>query len=118
MFTSHNGYQLIPSKENEGTSSTSIYGHNKLVPSLICTVILIIIIFTFALQSSNQLLLAELDFNEAITPFSVIDPTTINVVEIKRGYLSKPSSIFGGLRDKNVPLPTNSWCENFLIGSG
>lgn len=51
-------------------------------------------------------------------PFSIVDPTTIGVIGIERPSISLPGKAFGNLVDKDIPLPTNTWFENFMLGPG
>ena len=60
----------------------------------------------------------ENDFHEATTPFSTADPTSMAMWRIDRTPDSKPGEIFGDLRENTIPLPTNSWCQNFFLGYG
>ena len=52
-------------------------------------------------------------------PFSIISPFDLGVVGIDRPQSTRPGPIFAKLKDanKNLPLPTNSWLENFFLGT-
>lgn len=50
-------------------------------------------------------------------PLSTVDPESLGFIAIDRPKVSMPGPIFGDLLLKNVPLPTNSWCENFFLGN-
>ena len=50
-------------------------------------------------------------------PLSILDPETLGFLAIDRPPISMPGLIFGELLEKNVALPTNSWCENLFLGS-
>lgn len=50
-------------------------------------------------------------------PLSMVNPETIGFIAIDRPKVSMPGPIFGDLLLKNIPLPTNSWCENFFLGN-
>jgi hypothetical protein len=52
-----------------------------------------------------------------IDPISTMDPRGLKLLEAIRPPKSKPPATFGKLRNENVPLPTNSWCENLLLGN-
>jgi hypothetical protein len=49
-------------------------------------------------------------------PLSLVDPESLGFIAIDRPEVSMPGAIFGDLLLANVPLPTNSWCENFFLG--
>ena len=49
-------------------------------------------------------------------PLSTVNPEYLGFIAIDRPKVSMPGPIFGNLLLKNVPLPTNSWCENFFLG--
>jgi hypothetical protein len=51
-------------------------------------------------------------------PFSTEDPRKFGFLDGERSEDSKPGHILSIVRDEYNALPTNSWCENFLIGSG
>lgn len=46
-------------------------------------------------------------------PFSTIDPRSLNFSGVVRPD-NTPGPAFGSLRDKNLPLPTNSWSQNLM----
>lgn len=46
-------------------------------------------------------------------PFSVVDPRKLGFPGVTRPG-STPGSAFGSLRNKNLPLPTNSWSQNLM----
>jgi endo-1,3(4)-beta-glucanase len=53
------------------------------------------------------------------TPFATVDPRDLGLLQANRPQSSKPGRIFDNFRKsdtKQVPLPTNSWCENFFLG--
>lgn len=50
-------------------------------------------------------------------PLSILDPESLGFLAIDRPPISMPGLIFGELLEKNVALPTNSWCENLFLGS-
>jgi endoglucanase Acf2 len=49
-------------------------------------------------------------------PLSILDPEDLGIIAIDRPAISMPGLIFGELLEKDVPLPTNSWCENLFLG--
>lgn len=49
-------------------------------------------------------------------PLSLVDPESLGFIAIDRPEVSMPGAIFGDLLLAHVPLPTNSWCENFFLG--
>jgi hypothetical protein len=50
-------------------------------------------------------------------PLSILNPESLGFLAIDRPPISMPGLIFGELLEKNVALPTNSWCENLFLGS-
>eukprot|EP01038_Epipyxis_sp_PR26KG_P009986 gene9986-13436_t len=50
-------------------------------------------------------------------PFSVVNPSTLGIVVTERPQSSRPGAVFGDLLKAHIPLPTNSWYENLLLGS-
>jgi hypothetical protein len=51
------------------------------------------------------------------SPLSIEDPVHLGIIQVDRPYDSRPSKAFGELLDKGIPLPTNTWYENFVLGS-
>ena len=51
-------------------------------------------------------------------PFSTVDPHDLGFTYIDRPEISKPGEVLRNLRSSGIPLPTNTWCENFLLGEG
>jgi len=50
-------------------------------------------------------------------PFSVLNPNDLGFNDANRPKQSQPGPIFETIiKDNYVPLPTNSWCENFFLG--
>lgn len=52
-------------------------------------------------------------------PFSVVNPIDLGVLAVDRPLGSKPGAIFShfvGYEKPDVPLPTNAWYENLLLG--
>jgi hypothetical protein len=49
-------------------------------------------------------------------PYSTADPESLGFMSVHRRDSSMPGPIFGALIDKDVPLPTNSWCESLFLG--
>lgn len=50
-------------------------------------------------------------------PFSTTDPVNLGFAAMERPASSKPGPIFGELLNRSIPLPTNCWYQNFLLGS-
>ena len=50
-------------------------------------------------------------------PLSILNPESLGFLAIDRPPISMPGLIFGELLEKNVALPTNSWCENLFLGT-
>jgi len=49
-------------------------------------------------------------------PFSTVSPMSLGVRNVDRPQQSSPGPIFKNLVNRQIPLPTNSWCENFFLG--
>lgn len=50
------------------------------------------------------------------SPFSTVSPLALGVLGVSRPATSSPGAIFKNLASRGIPLPTNSWCENFFLG--
>ena len=57
------------------------------------------------------------DSNETY-PYSTLDPRELGLSLALRPANSLPGTVFGVLQGANIPLPTNTWCENLLLGFG
>jgi hypothetical protein len=106
--------------------------HERLKNQKITFLVILSLLFTLVLyclfvspldiHSSHPSIDDDLPFLHAAwsskaAPFSTVDPQSLNVTGIGRPSISMPSSIFNGLLKPGIPLPTNSWYENFLIGT-
>jgi len=49
-------------------------------------------------------------------PFSTVSPASLGMIVVDRPSSSSPGPIFKNLVSRGIPLPTNSWCENFFLG--
>lgn len=49
-------------------------------------------------------------------PFSSVDPASLGFLPLNRPPQSAPGVAFVELMNLSIPLPTNSWYENFLLG--
>lgn len=65
----------------------------------------------------NSAIFPGKDYTRPNSPFSYLDPNKL-ILETDRTVDSKPGKIWGDLRFKNVPLPTNSWCMGLFLGNG
>lgn len=63
------------------------------------------------LQNRNSYLSSD------FPPFSVEDPKSFGISYTSRSAASMPGEIFGSLLTRNVPIPTNMWCENLFFGA-
>lgn len=50
------------------------------------------------------------------SPFSIVSPVSLGFIAVDRPAISSPGPIFKNLVSRQIPLPTNSWCENFFLG--
>lgn len=73
-----------------------------------------IFLFSIAFITSTNLGAA---WASKAAPFSIIDPQSIGFRYIDRPESSRPGDIFKNVMDLKMALPTNSWCENFFLGS-
>ena len=70
-------------------------------------------------QPSNQLDgMGFEDSSVLLKPFSYSDPTEHSFYPIDRAWDSMPGEILSNVGAQHKTLPTNAWCENFLLGSG
>jgi hypothetical protein len=82
------------------------------ISGMLTSLALMLIALTIRLQYYGAAWNADAD------PFSVMDPHDLGFTYVDRPEISKPGEVFRNLRSSGAPLPTNSWCENFLLGSG
>jgi hypothetical protein len=86
------------------------------------TVFVILFLATLTTYASNKPTIAPYPkegaaWSAIAQPLSFVDPETLGFIAIDRPEVSMPGPIFGELLLANVPLPTNSWCENLFLGS-
>ena len=74
-----------------------------------------VVSYTIYIKSASGLL--PIQPVATIVPFSFADPRSLGFEQIDRPEFSRPGEIFGELRNLQMPLPTNSWCENLFLGS-
>jgi hypothetical protein len=122
-FKRYEGYQSIPSDlpiyVNEKYTQYNSISIKRVVVALISLVILSVSFFWLSTFHNSDITLASVgDFEEATTPWSTIDPRQLNIRAIERTESSKPGSVFGVWQNNDIPIPTNSWCENFFLGGG
>jgi hypothetical protein len=73
-------------------------------------------IFTLYKASGRSQPFLNAAWSSRAAPFSTVDPVSLGFIAMDRPDISKPGPIFGDLLDRKLPLPTNSWYENFLLG--
>jgi endoglucanase Acf2 len=57
-------------------------------------------------------------FSDATKPYSIVDPVSLGFLSADRPQETRPGPIFSNLvNDSWVPLPTNAWCQNLLLGT-
>ena len=84
--------------------------------SFLC-ISIILCILTLYHQKQNQLDKLGNIWISIDKPFSVVNPNDLGFIDANRPKQSQPGQIFGTLPGENyIPLPTNSWCENFFLG--
>eukprot|EP01035_Chromulina_nebulosa_P020063 gene20063-26049_t len=52
------------------------------------------------------------------TPLSIKSPVDLKFNSVERPYDSKPGDILSQVKDEYSTLPTNTWCENLMLGHG
>ena len=108
-----NGYETIESKK--------LFRSRAFINASIA-VLIILLLATLLTYTSQRPTIAPYPkegaaWSAIAQPLSLIDPETLGFIAIDRPEISMPGPIFGDLLLKNVPLPTNSWCENFFLGN-
>ena len=74
----------------------------------------------FALAILGSIEVAELEgsaWSAIALPYSTVSPVSLGFTAVDRPQISSPGPIFKNLVNRNIPLPTNSWCENFFLGT-
>lgn len=66
-------------------------------------------------QSKNDL--EESAWSSIAIPYSTVSPASLGFVVVDRPQSSSPGPAFRNLINRQIPLPTNSWCENFFLGN-
>jgi len=81
-----------------------------------------VLILTVIISSYSLVSFSHSDVNERAAwssvcePYSVGDPRSIGFLDIGRPDSSMPGPILERLYDNSRPLPTNSWCQNLILG--
>lgn len=121
MFQSHS-YQPIPDsdEDNNIAANKRSYGWRSFLSVFVILCLLVSTLYKlFSVWNIHvKDFDSETNFYEATIPFSTLSPVNLGVIQIERTESSKPSEVFGELRSTKLPLPTNSWCENFFLGQG
>lgn len=127
LWGKYKGYQSISTDEDCDVERVTPEFANSKKPSLVekfCkgrTPIMILLfamslVILIGIQSSQQPLPTfKAAWSSRAAPFSVADPTTLGFTAYDRPF-AKPGPIFGKLLSAEIPLPTNSWYENFFLG--
>jgi len=104
--------------------NTSLLGH-PLVTAIITdkrklsAVGLSVSFLFFALMMMSTKRLEDMEggaWSSIAVPFSIVSPMALGVISVDRPLISSPGPIFKNLVSRQIPLPTNSWCENFFLG--
>lgn len=78
--------------------------------------VLFLSLLSIYIASDRSTSFLQAAWSSRAAPFSTVDPASLGFIPMDRPDISKPGPIFGDLLDRNLPLPTNSWYENFLLG--
>lgn len=117
---------LLPKPESSSTISTPAEhvlskttwknGILMFIGSVMVFTILTVVTTTSSSTTSSRLAAA---WSSKALPFSRVDPADIGIQYVERPDISKPGAAFVELMNHSVPipLPTNSWYENFLIAA-
>ncbi len=79
-------------------------------------IVMCAVAYYLASEISTSKPILEAAWSSRASPFSTIDPDSLGFIPMDRPDISKPGPIFGDLLNRKVPLPTNSWYENLLLG--
>lgn len=110
----------------EFESQSILFGKNnttvkRIAGSLLALVTVLISLSLLSRQNNDPILDAA--WSSKALPFSTVDPASLNVIVVDRPFSSKPGPVFGELLERGpddellIPLPTNNWYENLLLGS-
>lgn len=111
----------VANKETERSSDWTMQKLSKLILlSAICAILCIALVFGLSAGVRNSLRRHSMlgaAWSSRAAPFSTVDPATLGIQYIERPKFSQPGKAFNGLVNRSIPLPTNAWYEDFLIGS-
>jgi hypothetical protein len=103
----------LPVRSNESTTSCSTAVFRA--ASIITIIIFADVLLLFYVSIYPHIAPSPI-MESAVQPFSIVDPESLGFLAINRPNASMPGRIFDQLSEKHIPLPTNSWCENFFLG--
>jgi len=94
--------------------------HPIVLTSLILfSLIILVVLFFNSTDKSHELLMKTASAgtwsSAKVAPFSTVNPDSIGFTSYDR-RTAKPGPVFAKMFDTGIPLPTNSWYENFLLG--
>ena len=90
--------------------------HKLLVFMSSVLIVLVMIFMVMSTMSKEENAILGSAWASKAAPFSTVDPMSLGLIAVDRPDISKPGPIFGDLLEREIPLPTNSWYENFLLG--
>lgn len=117
---------LLDNRSRKDTESNRKW----IIVSAIATIFVVCTIFYFTKTTVREILfgpttdsqqLNNLGFEHSdvlLRPYSVKDPREYNIYPIDRSDDSKPGEVLENVISTHSAIPTNAWCENFLLGSG
>jgi hypothetical protein len=105
------GHLLMRSKESTTSCSTAVFRAASII-----TIIIFAAVLLLSYVSIYPHIAPFPIMESAVQPFSIVDPESLGFIAINRPNASMPGRIFDQLSEKHIPLPTNSWCENFFLG--
>jgi hypothetical protein len=103
----------LPVKFNESTTScsTTVFRAASIIGIIIFAAVLLLSYVSIYPHIAPFPIM-----DSAFQPFSKVNPESLGFISINRPNASMPGRIFDQLSEKHIPLPTNSWCENFFLG--
>ena len=107
---------IVEDREGVTTWEKKLLGHKLFVGSCAVLGILSMVFLVMLTMTTPSPPLENAAWASKAAPFSTVDPTDLGFIAIDRYDISKPGLIFGDLLTRQIPLPTNSWYENFLLG--
>ncbi|RYG64836.1 hypothetical protein EON64_13175 [archaeon] len=102
----------LPAKEQR-----PLFKRSHLIGFIIVNITLLCLVYSIVkYQDLNNADMLGAAWSSKAAPLSITDPATLGIQPAYRPGDSQPGPAFRTLINRGIPLPTNSWYENLLIG--